>query len=401
MNFFADKYGYYNDFGGSYVPEMLYNNLDKLTNYYNKTIKTKKFQKLFDNILTNYVGRPTPLFFCKTYSKKYNSKIYLKREDLNHTGSHKINNTIGQALLAKEMGKKQIIAETGAGQHGVATATTCSFMNLECIIFMGAKDIHRQSSNVLKMKALGAKIVPVYSGDQTLKDAVNETIRYWINHPESYYLIGSTVGPHPYPQMVADFQSIISKEIKIQLKSQEGHNIIPNYVIACIGGGSNSAGAFYHFLDNKLITLIGVEAAGMGINTNKNAASINLGTKGVLHGSMTLVLQDKEGQVLPAYSISAGLDYPGVGPMHANLFFKKRVNFLHATDTEALLAGCELMKLEGIIPALESAHALAILKKITLNMNDIVIINLSGRGDKDIHIYEKFIKNKTYYESIK
>ncbi|WP_185882573.1 tryptophan synthase subunit beta [Blattabacterium cuenoti] len=400
MNFFADKDGYYNDFGGSYVPEMLYNNLSKLTTYYNNITKTKEFQNLFHKILKNYVGRPTPLFLCKTYSKKYNSKIYLKREDLNHTGSHKINNTIGQALLAIKMGKKQIIAETGAGQHGVATATTCSFMNLECIIFMGAKDINRQSSNVLKMKTLGAKVIPVYSGDQTLKDAVNETIRYWINHPESYYLIGSTVGPHPYPQMVADFQSIISKEIKIQLKSQEGHNI-PNYVIACIGGGSNSAGAFYHFLDNKLINLIGVEAAGMGIHTNKTAASINLGTKGVLHGSMTLFLQNQEGQVLPAYSISAGLDYPGVGPMHANLFFKQRVNFLYATDTEALSAGCELMKFEGIIPALESAHALAILKKLPLTINDIVIINLSGRGDKDIHIYEEFIKNNTTYESIK
>ncbi|WP_185854986.1 tryptophan synthase subunit beta [Blattabacterium cuenoti] len=397
MKYLADKNGYYDSFGGAFIPEMLQEQIIELQNHYQKIIKSSEFQKSFKNILKNYVGRPTPLFFSKKYSDKYGGKIYLKREDLNHTGSHKINNTVGQSLLAKILGKKKIIAETGAGQHGVATATTCALMNLECMIFIGEKDMERQSSNVLRMKALGAKVIPVLSGDKTLKDAVNEAIRFWINHSECYYLIGSTIGPHPYPQMVADFQSIISEEIKKQLEEKEGCKF-PNYIVACIGGGSNAAGSFYHFLDHDFVNLIAVEAAGLGVHTKKTAASIHCGTKGVLHGSMTFLLQNKDGQVLPTYSISAGLDYPGIGPMHANLFLKKRVNFLHATDEEALQAGYELIRLEGIIPALESAHALAALKKIPSKMNDVIIVNLSGRGDKDINVYNKFFNKYSKYE---
>ncbi|WP_185864640.1 tryptophan synthase subunit beta [Blattabacterium cuenoti] len=388
MNFFVDKNGFYGEFGGSFIPEMLSHNVIELQNKYKNIIKSEKFQNLYRNILKNFVGRPSPLFFCKKYSEKYKAKIYLKREDLNHTGSHKINNTVGQAILAKELGKKKIIAETGAGQHGVATATVCALMDLKCLIFMGEKDMHRQTSNVTRMKSLGAKVVSVTSGEKTLKDAVNEAIRYWINHPNSYYLIGSTVGPHPYPQMVADFQSVISEEIKNQLKNN------PNYIIACIGGGSNAAGSFYHFLNDKSVNLIAVEAAGLGVRTNKTSASIFCGSKGVLHGSMTLLLQDKDGQVIPAHSISPGLDYPGIGPMHSNLFVKKRVRFIHATDNEALILGCELTRLEGIIPALESAHALVALRKIVFKTSDIVVITLSGRGDKDIDVYEKFSSNK-------
>ncbi|WP_185851162.1 tryptophan synthase subunit beta [Blattabacterium cuenoti] len=391
MKYFVDKNGYYGMFGGSFIPEMLYNNLKELQDNYKEIIESVQFKKLYDNLMKNYVGRPTPLFFCKKYSDKYHAKIYLKREDLNHTGSHKINNTIGQALLAKKLGKKKIIAETGAGQHGVATATVCALMNLECFIFMGKKDMNRQYSNVLRMKSLGARIKPVSSGEMTLKDAINEAIRFWINHSESYYLMGSTVGPHPYPQMVADFQSIISKEIKTQLEEKEGR-LYPDYVIACIGGGSNAAGSFYHFLDQKKVNLIAVEASGLGINTKKNSASIHCGSKGILHGSMTIFLQDEYGQILPTHSISAGLDYPGIGPMHANLFFQKRVKFLHSTDEEALNAGYELIQLEGILPALESAHALAVLNKIDFKINEIVIVNLSGRGDKDIKVYNDFFK---------
>ncbi|WP_185869227.1 tryptophan synthase subunit beta [Blattabacterium cuenoti] len=391
MKYFVDKNGYYGEFGGAFIPEMLYPNIKNLQDKYKKLITSFEFQKLYKEILTNYAGRPTPLFFCKKYSKKYKAKIYFKREDLNYTGSHKINNAIGQSLLAKKLGKTKIIAETGAGQHGVATATACALMNLKCIIFMGEKDINRQYTNVLRMKTLGAEVLPVYSGDKTLKDAVNEAIRYWINHPESYYLIGSTVGPHPYPQMVADIQSIISEEIKIQLKEKEGSNF-PNYVISCIGGGSNAAGSFYHFLDTESVNLIAVEAAGLGINTGKTAASIHCGSQGVLHGSMTILLQNKDGQVLPAHSISPGLDYPGIGPMFANLFVKKRVHFLSSTDEEALQAGYESTRLEGIIPALESSHALAALKNISFKNDDVVIVTLSGRGDKDINIYEKFFE---------
>ncbi|AGW86178.1 Tryptophan synthase beta chain [Blattabacterium sp. (Nauphoeta cinerea)] len=389
MKYFVDENGYYGEFGGSFIPEMLHYNITELQCKYKKIIASYEYQKLYKKLLKNYVGRPTPLFFCKTYSDQYNTKIYLKREDLNHTGSHKINNAIGQMILAKELGKKKIVAETGAGQHGVATATVCALMHLECIIFMGETDMLRQHSNVIRMKSLGAEVIPVSSGNKTLKDAVNEAIRYWINHPKSYYLIGSTVGPHPYPQMVADIQSIISEEIKMQLKEIEGFSF-PNYVISCIGGGSNAAGSFYHFLDNDSVKLIAVEAAGLGITTKKTASSIHCGSKGILHGSMTFVLQNKDGQVQPAYSISPGLDYPGIGPMFANLFVKKRVNFLYSTDEEALQAGYELTRLEGIIPALESAHALAALKKIPFQQNDVVIVTLSGRGDKDVNVYDKF-----------
>ncbi|WP_185855685.1 tryptophan synthase subunit beta [Blattabacterium cuenoti] len=388
MNYLVDENGFYGEFGGAFIPEMLRVNINKLKNIYNKYRNDSKFQKLYREILKNYVGRPTPLFFCKKYSDKYKTKIYLKREDLNHTGSHKINNTIGQCLLAIKLGKKNIIAETGAGQHGIATATTCAMMGLKCFVFMGVIDMHRQEMNVIRMKTLGANVIPVSFGSKTLKDAINEAIRFWINNNKSYYLIGSTVGPHPYPQIVSEFQSIISEEIKIQLKN-EGH-LNPNYIISCIGGGSNAAGSFYHYLNNSLVKLIAVEAAGLGIKSNKTAATIACGSKGILHGSMTIILQDKYGQVLPTYSISPGLDYPGIGPMHANLFMKKRVNFFNVTDKEALQAGYELIESEGIIPALESAHALAVLKKISFNKNDVVVITLSGRGDKDINVYKKF-----------
>ncbi|WP_185867330.1 tryptophan synthase subunit beta [Blattabacterium cuenoti] len=389
MKYFVDQNGYYGEFGGAFIPEMLHDNITELQDKYKKFITSYEYQKLYKKLLKNYVGRPTPLFFCKKYSDQYNAKIYLKREDLNHTGSHKINNAIGQALLAKKLEKRKIVAETGAGQHGVATATVCALMNLECVIFMGETDMHRQSSNVIRMKSLGAKVIPVLSGNKTLKDAVNEAIRYWIHNPESYYLIGSTVGPHPYPQMVADIQSVISEEIKMQLQEIEGSSS-PNYVVACIGGGSNAAGSFYHFLDDELVKLVAVEASGLGVTTKKTAAAIHCGSKGILHGSITFLLQDQDGQVLPAHSISPGLDYPGIGPMFANLFVKKRVIFLHSTDEEALRAGYELTLSEGIIPALESAHALAVLKKIPFKQKDIVIVTLSGRGDKDINVYDKF-----------
>ncbi|NHU72636.1 tryptophan synthase subunit beta, partial [Candidatus Sulcia muelleri] len=376
----SDYHGFYGNFGGAYIPEMLYNNINNLKNEYNKIINNNCFKKKLKRLLHNYVGRPSPLFYCNNLSKIYGAKIYLKREDLNHTGSHKINNTIGQALLAKEIGKKNIISETGAGQHGVATSTICSLLGLKCTIFMGEVDIKRQIQNVYRMKMLGANIIAVNSGSKTLKDSVNEAIRYWINNPDCYYMIGSAVGPDPYPRMVSYFQSIISEEIKEQLK--EG--ILPNYIIACLGGGSNAAGIFYHFLDDESVKLIGVEASGLGLNTNKTAATIQKGSRGVLHGSMTILMQDKYGQILEPYSISAGLDYPGIGPMHANLFYKNRATFISVTDFEAIEAGIELSSLEGIIPALESAHAIASLKKLSFKKNDMVIINMSGRGDKDM-----------------
>lgn len=386
MNYLADANGFYGQFGGAFIPEMLQFNIEELQNNYKIIIKSKNFQKKFKILLKDYVGRPSPLFFSKNLSIRYKSKIYLKREDLNHTGSHKINNTIGQALLAQILGKKKIIAETGAGQHGVATATICTLLGLKCIIFMGETDIIRQDSNVKKMKMLGAQVLPAYSGNKTLKDAVNEAIRYWINEPDSYYLIGSVVGPHPYPEMVTEFQSIISEEIYKQLLEKEG-SPWPNYVIACIGGGSNAAGAFYHFLKQESIKLIAVEAAGLGVNTAHTAATTHQGSQGVLHGSMTLIMQNKDGQIIEPYSISAGLDYPGIGPMHANLFKLKRVKYLHITDEEALKSAYELTRLEGIIPALESAHALAVLSKINFQKDEIIVINISGRGDKDMETY--------------
>lgn len=384
MNYLADEKGFYGQFGGSFIPEMLRYNIDEINSKYKKIVEKKSFQRKLKNSLRDYVGRPTPLFFCKKLSSIYCSNIYLKREDLNHTGSHKINNALGQALLAKTLGKRKIIAETGAGQHGVAVATVCAFLGgLECIIFMGKKDIERQSPNVSRMNMLGAKVIQVFSGQKTLKDAVNESIRFWINHPESYYLIGSSVGPHPYPKMVTEFQSIISEEIREQLLKKEGVTC-PNYILACIGGGSNASGAFYHFLNRESVKLIAVEAVG---SANESSTVTCIGTKGVLHGSMTIIMQNEDGQIVNPCSISAGLNYPGIGPMHAHLFESKRVKFISATDEEAIQAAYEISKLEGILPALESAHALAILPKLHFKREDLVIVNLSGRGDKDMKAY--------------
>ncbi|MCK5637463.1 MAG: tryptophan synthase subunit beta, partial [Flavobacteriaceae bacterium] len=350
-SYHADKNGYYGEFGGAYIPEMLYPNVEKLRQEYVKTMQEVSFQKEFQQLLKDYVGRPSPLYFAKRLSEKYKTKIYLKREDLNHTGAHKINNTIGQILLAKRLGKNRIIAETGAGQHGVATATVCALMGVECIVYMGEIDIARQAPNVARMKMLGAEVIPATSGSKTLKDATNEAIRDWINNPEgTFYIIGSVVGPHPYPDMVARFQSVISEEIKRQLKEQENTEN-PDYIIACVGGGSNASGAFFHYLDNDNVQLIAVEAAGKGIKSGKSAATSILGKEGVIHGSKTLLMQTKDGQITEPYSISAGLDYPGVGPQHAHLFSSGRAKFLNATDNEAMQAGLELCKLEGIIPA--------------------------------------------------
>lgn len=391
-NFFVNKKGYYGEFGGAYIPEMLHNNVETLQKNYLKIIANKNFRQEFNSLLKDYAGRPTPLYFAGRLSKKYHAQIFLKREDLNHTGAHKINNTIGQILLAERLGKKRIIAETGAGQHGVATATVCALKGLECIVYMGEKDMARQAPNVARMKMLGAKVIPATSGSKTLKDATNEAIRDWINNPGStYYIIGSVVGPHPYPDMVARFQSVISKEIKKQLKEKIG-KALPDYVIACVGGGSNAAGAFYHFLNDESVKLIAVEAAGEGISSGMSAATTQLGSKGILHGSKSLVMQTADGQVIEPHSISAGLDYPGIGPLHAYLYESKRATFLSATDDESLAAAFELARLEGIIPALESAHALFALNKLDLKEDDVVVVNLSGRGDKDMDTYMKHIE---------
>jgi len=349
-------------------------------------LESSAFQEEYKDLLQHYVGRPSPLYLAKRLSEKYGATIYLKREDLNHTGAHKVNNTIGQILVAKHLGKTKIIAETGAGQHGVATATVCALMNLECVVFMGETDIKRQAPNVARMKMLGAKVVPATSGSKTLKDATNEAIRYWIQHPETYYLIGSVVGPHPYPDMVARLQAVISEEMKVQLKDQTG-NENPDTIIACVGGGSNAAGAFYHYLDDENVELIAVEAAGLGVHSGESAATSQLGEVGVIHGSKTILMQDEFGQITEPYSISAGLDYPGVGPLHAFLHETKRAQFMNATDKEALDAAFELTQLEGIIPALETAHALAVLPKMSLKKDQVVVINLSGRGDKDLETY--------------
>ncbi len=385
-----DEKGYYGEYGGAYIPELLYNNVNELEQNYLTIIHSKEFQKEYHDLLENYVGRPTPLYLAKNLSEQFKSKIYLKREDLCHTGAHKINNTIGQILVAKALGKKRILAETGAGQHGVATATVCALLKLECIVYMGEIDMQRQEANVARMKMLGATIIPAVSGSKTLKDATNEAIRGWINDPNSYYLIGSVVGPHPYPDMVARFQSIISKEIKQQLLKVEGISE-PDMVIACVGGGSNAAGAFYEFIDSKKTKLIGVEAAGKGVDTGYSAATMTLGTNGILHGSKSIIMQTKDGQVIEPYSISAGLDYPGIGPLHAFLGKSKRATYLNVTDEEALQAAFNLTRQEGIIPALESAHALAILNKLEFTKDQVIVINLSGRGDKDIPTYLKHL----------
>lgn len=390
MSYNIDSKGYYGEFGGAYIPEMLYPNVEELRQNYLKVMADPSFQKEFNQLLKDYVGRPSPLYFAKRLSKKYNTNIYLKREDLNHTGAHKINNTIGQILMAKRLGKSRIIAETGAGQHGVATATVCALMGLECIVYMGEIDIARQAPNVARMKMLGAKVVPALSGSKTLKDATNEAIRDWINNPvNTHYIIGSVVGPHPYPDMVARFQSVVSEEIQMQLKEQIGKSK-PDYVVACVGGGSNAAGAYYHFLDDKDVKLIAVEAAGLGIHSGESAATSVLGKEGIIHGSKTLLMQTDDGQITEPYSISAGLDYPGVGPMHAHLYKTGRAEFLSITDDEAMKAGLELCKLEGIIPAIETSHSLAIFEHKKFKPNDIIVVNLSGRGDKDLDTYIKY-----------
>ena len=386
-----DENGYYGEFGGAFVPEMLYPNVEELQQNYIEIIESEEFKKELNDLLKDYVGRATPLYFAKNLSEKYGTNVYLKREDLNHTGAHKINNALGQVLLAKKLGKKRIIAETGAGQHGVATATACALMNLECIVYMGEVDIARQAPNVARMKMLGAKVVPATSGSKTLKDAVNEALRDWINNATTtHYIIGSVVGPHPFPDLVARFQSVISEEIKWQLKEKIGREN-PDYVIACVGGGSNAAGTFYHFVDEPSVKIIAAEAGGFGVNSGKSAATTFLGTTGVLHGSKSIVMQTNDGQVIEPHSISAGLDYPGIGPFHANLFKNNRAEFFSINDDEALESAFELTKLEGIIPALESSHALQVLKKKTFQKDDVVVICLSGRGDKDMETYLKMI----------
>ena len=385
----VDENGFYGEFGGAYIPEILHRCVDELQHTYLTVLQSDDFKKEYEQLLRDYVGRPSPLYLAKRLSRKYGCRIYLKREDLNHTGAHKINNTIGQILLARRMGKKRIIAETGAGQHGVATATVCALMDMECIVYMGKTDVERQMPNVQKMEMLGAKVVPVISGNMTLKDATNEAIRDWCCHPsDTYYIIGSTVGPHPYPDMVARLQSVISEEIKKQLMEKEGRDY-PDYLIACVGGGSNAAGTIYHYLDDERVKIILAEAGGLGITTGKSAATIHLGKKGVIHGSKTLVIQNEDGQIEEPYSISAGLDYPGIGPMHANLSASMRAKVLAINDDEALKAAFELTRTEGIIPALESSHALAALEKINFKADDVVVLTVSGRGDKDMETYIK------------
>lgn len=382
--------GFYGEFGGAFVPEMLYPNVDELQREYKQIMYSADFQEEFRSLLKDYVGRPTPLFFSSNLSAEFNTNIYLKREDLNHTGAHKINNTIGQILLAKRLNKKRIIAETGAGQHGVATATACALMGIGCTIYMGEIDIARQKPNVERMKLLGAKVIAATSGSKTLKDATNEAIRAWINDPvDTHYIIGSVVGPHPYPDMVAKFQSVISEEIQVQLKEKTG-NEAPDYVLACLGGGSNAIGAFYHFIDNGKTQLIAVEAGGEGVDSGRTAATIALGKKGIIHGSKTYLIQTDDGQIVEPHSISAGLDYPGIGPVHAYLHDMGKVKVVNVTDTEAMEAAFHLSRMDGIIPALESAHALAYLHKMTFKKDDVVVVNLSGRGDKDMMTYQKY-----------
>lgn len=387
----VNERGYYGNFGGAFIPEMLYPNVEELRQNYLQIMNDEGFQKEFQQLLRDYVGRPTPLFLAERLSEKYNTQVYLKREDLNHTGAHKVNNTLGQILLAERLGKKKIVAETGAGQHGVATATMCALKGLECIVYMGEIDIERQAPNVARMKMLGAEVRPAKSGSRTLKDATNEAMRHWINNPtDTHYIIGSVVGPHPYPDMVARFQSVISEEIRNQLVEQTGFET-PDYVVACVGGGSNAAGVFYHFLDEENVKLIAAEAAGLGIKSGKSAATSFLGKPGILHGSKSLLMQTDDGQVVEPHSISAGLDYPGIGPLHAHLWETGRAKFYGITDDESIKAGFELAKLEGIIPAIESSHALAVLNYLNVGPSEKVVIGLSGRGDKDLATYMKHI----------
>jgi tryptophan synthase beta chain len=392
--FQVDEKGYYGQFGGAYIPELLYPNIAELAENYLRYIQSPDFQEEFNNLLHDYVGRPTPLYFASRLSEKYNTRVYLKREDLCHTGAHKINNTIGQILLAKRLGKRKIVAETGAGQHGVATATVCALMGLDCIVYMGAVDIERQAPNVARMRMLGAEVRAAMSGSRTLKDATNEAMRHWINNPtDTHYIIGSVVGPHPYPDMVARFQSVISAEIRKQLAEKTGSEL-PDYVLACVGGGSNAAGAFYHFMDEPSVKLIALEAAGKGVNSGHSAATTALGKPGILHGSKSLLMQNPDGQVIEPYSISAGLDYPGIGPLHAHLFTTGRATFVPVTDEEAMEAGLLCSRLEGIIPAIETAHALAYLEKLNAAPDETVIICLSGRGDKDLQTYINWFSDR-------
>ncbi len=390
MKYTANEKGYYGKFGGAFIPEMLHANVQELKENYERIMASDSFQSEFMSLLRDFVGRPTPLFYASRLSEQYQAKIYLKREDLCHTGAHKVNNTVGQILVARALNKKEIIAETGAGQHGVATATVCALMDMPCKVYMGAKDIDRQRPNVERMKMLGAEVIPATSGSKTLKDATNEAIRHWINHPkDTHYIIGSVVGPHPYPDMVARFQAVISEEMGRQLQEQTGRNL-PDYVIACVGGGSNAAGSFYHFLDEPSVNLVAVEAAGLGVWSGKSAATTALGKDGVLHGSRTLVMQTADGQVTEPHSISAGLDYPGIGPMHAHLFDSGRAQFIYVADKAAMEAGFHLSRTEGIIPAIETAHAFAALDQLDFSPSDVVVINLSGRGDKDLDTYIKW-----------
>ena len=390
MSYHVNEKGYFGAFGGAYIPEMLHPNVEELRTKYLDIIYEPGFQEEYQQLLKDYVGRPSPLYLAKRLSAKYGANIYLKREDLNHTGAHKINNTVGQILLAQRLGKKRIIAETGAGQHGVATATVCALMGLECVVYMGAVDIERQAPNVARMKMMGATVIPAVSGSQTLKDATNEALRDWINNPvDTHYIIGSAVGPHPYPDMVARLQAIISEETRWQLKEKTGKEN-PDYVLACVGGGSNAIGMFYHFLDEPEVQLIAIEAGGKGVDTGESAATTFLGTEGVLHGSRSIVMQTEDGQVVEPYSISAGLDYPGIGPQHAHLHTSKRAQYVSITDDEAMQAGLELTRLEGIIPAIESAHAFAYLNKMKFKGDETVVVCLSGRGDKDLSNYMNY-----------
>ena len=392
MQYNVDEKGYYGDFGGAFIPEMLYPNVEELQKKYKTLIADPAFQKEFQQLLRDYVGRPTPLYFASRLSEKYQTKIYLKREDLCHTGAHKVNNTIGQILLAKKLGKNRIIAETGAGQHGVATATVCALMGISCVVYMGELDIQRQAPNVARMKMLGAEVRPAQSGSKTLKDATNEAIRDWINNPvDTHYIIGSVVGPHPYPDMVARFQSVISAETKSQLLACEGRDY-PDHVIACVGGGSNAAGLYYHYLNDTRVNIIAVEAAGKGIDSGASAATSALGREGIIHGSKTLLMQTEDGQITEPYSISAGLDYPGVGPMHAHLYRSKRAEFISIPDQEAMDWGLTLSQMEGIIPAIETAHAFAVLDARKFSPDDIIVFNCSGRGDKDLNTYIDYFK---------
>ena len=392
MKYKVDEKGFYGNFGGAYIPEMLYPNIDELKRNYLGIITSQNFRKDFEKLLSEYVGRPTPLYFAERLSKKYNTKIYLKREDLCHTGAHKINNTIGQILLAKNLNKKRIIAETGAGQHGVATATVCALMGIDCVIYMGEVDIKRQAPNVARMKMLGAQVREAKSGSKTLKDATNEAMRDWINNPtDTHYIIGSVVGPHPYPDMVTRLQAVISKEVKTQLLEKEGRDY-PDYLIACVGGGSNAAGLYYNYLNNEKVKIIAVEAAGKGINSGESAATIKLGKIGIMHGSKTLLMQNDDGQIIEPYSISAGLDYPGIGPLHSHLYETKRAKFVSVNDSEAMDWGLALSQIEGIIPAIETAHAFSVLDTIAFKKDDILVFNCSGRGDKDLETYIKYFK---------